>query len=166
MKIQNQSQLVRRSRCRIAAFSLVVSLASSTYAQEAPNASILTLSQMQAVETAHKRCKTAVNCFDAGTYIVTVTDIIEGVAQLGSSRMTRLPRRCWETVTALCRFTAQGAFIPSSSVKTITSSIRGVPSKIGRTRPPRLFSQATKALRPGARRTAGTPPETGGSCKA
>ena len=79
MKIQNQSQLVRRSQCRIAVFSLVVSLSSSTYAQEAhPNASILTLSQMQAVEAAHKRCKTAVNCFDAGAYIVTVTDIIEG----------------------------------------------------------------------------------------
>jgi hypothetical protein len=60
-------------------FSVVVILASSTYAPEsAPNASILTPLQMQAREAAHKRCKTAANCFDAGAYIVTVTDIIEG----------------------------------------------------------------------------------------
>src|SRR5271163_113104 len=31
---------------------------------------------------------------------------------------TRFPRRCCDTVTALCRFTAHGAFIPSSSFST------------------------------------------------
>src|ERR1017187_3296711 len=31
---------------------------------------------------------------------------------------TRFPRRCCDTVRALCRFTAHGAFIPSSSFRT------------------------------------------------
>jgi hypothetical protein len=78
MKIQNHSLLVPRAQYRIAVFSGVVILASLMYAQEsAPNASILAPSQI-APEAARARCKTAVNCFDAGAYIVTVTDIIEG----------------------------------------------------------------------------------------
>src|SRR5208337_1351964 len=31
---------------------------------------------------------------------------------------TRFPRRCCDTVTALCRFTAHGDFMPSSSLRT------------------------------------------------
>jgi len=31
---------------------------------------------------------------------------------------TRFPRRCCDTVTALCRFTAHGDFMPSSSFRT------------------------------------------------
>jgi hypothetical protein len=31
---------------------------------------------------------------------------------------TRLPNRCCEIVTALCKFTAHGDFMPSSSFKT------------------------------------------------
>jgi hypothetical protein len=78
MNVQNHFHLVVRARYRIAVLSGMVILASSTYAQEsAPNASILASSQT-AAEAAHKLCKTSVNCFDAGAYIVTVTDIIEG----------------------------------------------------------------------------------------
>jgi hypothetical protein len=46
---------------------------------------------MQAREAAHKRCKTAANCFDAGAYIVTVTDIIEG--DIPGYRLARLALR-------------------------------------------------------------------------
>ena len=41
---------------------------------------------------------------------------------------TRFPRRCCDTVTALCRFTAHGLFIPSSSFSTTSD---GTPQNRG-----------------------------------
>ena len=38
----------------------------------------------------------------------------------GLSWATRFPNRCWDTVTAWCRFTAQGVFMPSSWFNTIS----------------------------------------------
>jgi hypothetical protein len=79
MKIQDGSQSVRRTQYRIAGFSVVLILGCLMHAQESvPNGSILTSSQMKSPEAARKGCRSTANCFDAGAYIVTVTDIIEG----------------------------------------------------------------------------------------
>ena len=47
------------------------------------------------------------------------------------SQPTRLPKRCWETVTALCRFTAQGVFMPSSSLSTTSEGTPRIVDVIG-----------------------------------
>jgi hypothetical protein len=78
MNTQKHFQLIRRAQRWIAVLSGVVLLAVSTYAQESASKVSIVAPSQTAPEAAHKRCKTAVNCFDAGAYIVTVTDIIEG----------------------------------------------------------------------------------------
>ena len=45
----------------------------------------------------------------------------------------RFPSRPWETVTALCRFTAHGAFMPSSGVKTTSDGTPRMVKVIGAT---------------------------------
>jgi len=77
MNTQKHFQLIRRAQRWIAVLSGVVLLAVSTYAQESESKVSIVAPSQTAPEAAHKRCKTAVNCFDAGAYIVTVTDIIE-----------------------------------------------------------------------------------------
>jgi hypothetical protein len=49
------------------------------------------------------------------------------------SRATRFPKRCWEIVTALWRFTAQSAFIPSSGVSITSDGTPRIVDVIGAT---------------------------------
>jgi hypothetical protein len=49
------------------------------------------------------------------------------------SRATRLPNRSWEIITAFCRFTAHGAFIPSSSFSTTSDGTPRIVDVIGAT---------------------------------
>jgi hypothetical protein len=49
------------------------------------------------------------------------------------NRATRFPKRCWEMVIALCRFTAQGAFMPSSWLSTTSDGTPRIADVIGAT---------------------------------
>lgn len=46
---------------------------------------------------------------------------------------TRLPNRSWETVTGLCSFTAQGASMSSSSLKTTSDGTPRMAEVMGAT---------------------------------
>lgn len=68
--------------CRYRTHMLFLALILTSLAQSqelSRRASLLTVSpQVQDPQAARVRCRTSVNCFDAGSYIVTVTDVIEG----------------------------------------------------------------------------------------
>jgi hypothetical protein len=65
---------------RVLRFFVVLSFGYLARSQETASNSSLFLppSQVQAPEISRAHCKLAINCFDAGLYIVTVIDIIEG----------------------------------------------------------------------------------------
>jgi hypothetical protein len=92
MKVPKQ-YLLRPFPSPMGVFLLVMILGLRARSQEAaPNSPLfVTPSQVQAPETARAHCKSAVNCFDAGPYIVTVTDIIEG--DIPGYRLARLVLR-------------------------------------------------------------------------
>jgi hypothetical protein len=51
----------------------------------------------------------------------------------GLNCATRFPKRFWETVTALCRLTAQGALMPSSSFRSTSEGTPRMVEVIGAT---------------------------------
>ncbi|SRR6266487_4102606 len=93
MKAEDHAYLLRQFASRIGVFLVVVIFGLGARSQEAtPNSSLFVTSpQVQSPETAGARCKSAVNCFDAGSYIVTVIDIIEG--DIPGYRLARLVLR-------------------------------------------------------------------------
>lgn len=80
MKIQKRLSLRYRFQSFVSVLFLGMTFSHSARAQEKrPSSSPLASStEAQSPETARARCKATVKCFDAGPYIVTVIDIIEG----------------------------------------------------------------------------------------
>lgn len=70
---------LRNLRSAMILFLLLLIFGFSARSQQAsPNPALLTQSQEQSRQASRTRCQTAANCFDAGPYVVTVTDIVEG----------------------------------------------------------------------------------------
>ena len=78
---------------RIGAFLFLLGFGFCARSQEstAKFSIVVMQSQVQAPEVARARCKTSVECFDAGAYVVTVTDISEG--DIPGYRLARLVLR-------------------------------------------------------------------------
>ncbi len=80
MRSQNEVRFMRKVHRSLGVLSLLMTFAFCAHAQEVPAESpIFTISsKMKDPVTARMQCKKAVDCFDAGSYLVKVVDIIEG----------------------------------------------------------------------------------------
>jgi len=78
MKVQNRISPPHKIGFYIAVFCLMTRFLHTASAQEKLESVVLIPPQTQTPEAKRAHCRTAVDCFDAGSYLMTVIDIIEG----------------------------------------------------------------------------------------